>query len=252
MYFGLPNVRGSCWVNAALQSIFSTPLMKDHEADPKNPVDVYLTSLYKSGGKQHLKDLFESIKTSYIPAGDTIGDSHELIVHLCDKLPWLDKAFRFKVGNQIICKTCGTKKIKEDSVLEINLTPMRPNVPILECLQDFIKPNEIDGWDCDVCKEKRTCISQTLFGQFPKILMIHRTPVAASMTYSAVLVINNLKYVLFAVVCFNGGHWWMYARNLPPGQPWHELNDSLVRPMAANQFPVAGTMRILLYFLVEN
>ena len=31
-----------------------------------------------------------------MPAGQGIGDSHELLVHLCDKLSYLDQLFRFK------------------------------------------------------------------------------------------------------------------------------------------------------------
>jgi ubiquitin C-terminal hydrolase len=252
MYFGLPNVRGSCWVNAALQAIYSLPQMKDHVADPDNPIDVHLTTLYTSNGTSNLKDLFQCVKTSYMPAGDTIGDSHELIVHLCDKLPWLDKLLRFKVGNRIECKGCKTHRIKEDSVLEINVTPTKRQTPILEALQEFIRPAEIEAWDCEACKSNQTCTSQIMFGGFPKILMIHRTSVGSTMTYSSVLVINGHTYALFAVVCFNGGHWWTYARPMPPGQHWYELNDTSVKQMPANHFPVAGTMRILLYFLVEN
>ena len=250
--FGLPNIRGSCWVNAALQGVFACPSLKDHTIDDANPIDVSLTEVYKTQAKSGLKDLFDSIQSTYIPAGRDIGDSHELIVHLADKLPWLDKLMRFKIANQITCKTCGNKTLKEDTAIEITLTPSVRNMPILNALQEFIKPIEIDGWDCDKCKEKRTCVTQTLFGSFPQILMIHRSSIGTSMEYSSILILNKRKYALFGVICFNGGHWWTYARDLPPGNPWYELDDSRVTKMTPTQFPVAGTMRILLYFLLEN
>lgn len=250
--FGLPNVRGSCWVNSALQGIFACPSFKEHEVDQTNPLDVCLTALYKSNGKEHLKDFMECVKTTYMPAGENIGDSHELLVHLCDKLPFLDEAFRFKVANQITCKTCNTKSLKEDTVIELNVTPLNKDTPILNALQEYIAPVEIEGYDCETCKSKQTCVSQQLFGTFPKILMIHRTSIGNSLNYSSVLVLNGNKYALGVVVCFNGGHWWAYARGMPPGKSWFELDDTTVREMTPTQFPVAGTMRILLYFLLEN
>lgn len=250
--FGLPNISGSCWVNATLQGMFACPSLKDHKVDEENPIDVSLTKVFETNAKSGLNELFSSIQSTYIPAGRDIGDSHELILHLADKLPWLDNIMRFKIANQIICKTCGTKTLKENSEIEITLTPSVRNMPILDALQEFIKPVEINGWDCDNCKEKRTCITQTLFGSFPQMLMIHRSSIGTSMEYSSILILNKRKYALFSVICFNGGHWWSYARKLPPGSSWFELDDSRVKEMGSSQFPVAGTMRILLYFLLEN
>ncbi len=250
--FGLPNISGSCWVNAALQGVFACPSLKDHEVDDANPIDVSLTEVYKTHGKHGLRDLFSSIQKTYIPAGRDIGDSHELIVHLADRLPWLDKLMRFTIANQITCKTCGKVTTVQDSAIEIELTPSVRNMPILEALQEFVKPEEIDGYDCETCKEKQPCVKRTLFGSFPQMLMVHRSSIGTSMEYSSILILNKRKYALFAVICFNGGHWWSYTRELPPGKPWFELDDSRVTQMTPTQFPVAGTMRILLYFLLEN
>lgn len=250
--FGLPNVRGSCWVNAALQGMFACPSLKDHTVDDANPIDVNLTDVYKTQSKSALTDLFSSIQSTHIPAGRDIGDSHELIVYLASKLPWFDKLLRFKIGNQLICKTCGNKTLKEDSAIEITLTPSKPKMPIIEALAEFIKPSEIEGWECTHCKEKRTCSSQIMFGSFPKMFMFHCSSVGTSVEYSSILVINKRKYALFAIICFNGGHWWTYARDLPLGNPWYELDDSRVTKMSTTQLPPSGTMRILLYFLLEN
>ena len=106
--FGLVNFRGSCWVNSALQSLFSCPpVEKRYEnrdnVDKANPYDICLESIYRNKGESGLKEFFECVKTSYLPAGENIGDAHELIVHLCDKLPWLDKEFRYETGDQISC-----------------------------------------------------------------------------------------------------------------------------------------------------
>jgi hypothetical protein len=105
--FGLPNNRGSCWVNAALQGLFSCPVLmdhyKEHAPDSANSVDVALHTVYNSKGTSGLRELYGEVRTVHMPAGQNIGDSHELIVHMCDKLPWLDKAFRFEIGDRIEC-----------------------------------------------------------------------------------------------------------------------------------------------------
>ena len=241
--FGLPNISGSCWVNAALQGLYAYPSMRDHKADESNPVDKSFTEVYTSKGTNGLLDLFNFIQTSYIPAGNDIGDSHELIVHLCDKMPWLDQLMRFKMANRLTCKTCEHSQLKEETTIEIGLTPSTRKMPILDALNEYVQPSEIEGWMCDKCTEKRICIVQSLFGTFPKILMIH----GSSVVYSQTLVLNSNQYELFAVICFNGGHWWSYGRN---DSEWYELDDTNVRPI--EKVSVVSTMRILLYFLIEN
>jgi ubiquitin C-terminal hydrolase len=249
--FGLPNNRGSCWVNAALQGLFSCPVLmdhyKEHAPDSANSVDVALHTVYNSKGTSGLRELYGEVRTVHMPAGQNIGDSHELIVHMCDKLPWLDKAFRFEIGDRIECSHCGDVQLKTDTTIDLNLMPSAPNIPILQAIQEYITPHVISDWKCDKCNE-RGCKKQVLFGGFPKVLMIWSTPVE----YSSVIVINSKPYTLFGVVCFNGGHWKTYARKLPPGNPWTILDDQLVVPMESRKFPLDKTMRILLYFLTEN
>jgi ubiquitin C-terminal hydrolase len=245
--FGLPNISGSCWVNASLQGLFACPPVRDHSSDESNLVDKSFTEVYTSKGSSGLLDLFNFIRTSYIPAGHDIGDSHELIVHLCDKMPWLDELMRFKMANRLTCKTCGHNTLKEESTIEIGLIPSVKKMPIIDALKEYVQPSEIEGWDCDKCKEKRTCISQTLFGTFPKILMIHRSSISTPIVYTPLLILNKRRYELFAVICFNGGHWWSYGRE---DSDWFELDDTNVRQI--EKVPVVSTMRILLYFLIEN
>lgn len=237
--FGLPNINGSCWINAALQGLYACPPIKEHITDESTP----FAEVYKSEGTTGLSDLFNFIRTSYIPAGHDIGDSHELIVHLCDKMLWLDELMRFKMANRLTCKTCSHSTLKEESTIEISLTPSVERIPILDALIEYVSPSEIEGWMCDKCAEKRTCIVQTLFGTFPKLLMIHGT----SIKYTPSLILNKKRYELFAVICFNGGHWWSYGRQ---DTNWFKLDDTDVRHI--ERAPSVSTMRILLYFLIEN
>jgi len=251
--FGLHNHRGSCWVNAALQGLFSCPPLMDRYSersniDKQNPVDVCLESVYRNRGQTGLRELFECIKTTYMPAGENIGDSHELIVHLCDKLPWLDKEFRFEFGDRIECTRCHDTQLKTTSTIDLNLMPSQRGITLLDAITEYVRPHTIPDWKCEKCSG-RGCIKQVLFGTFPKVLMIWST---VSIDYSSMLVLNGKKYFLFSVVCFNGGHWWAYARKLPPGHAWYVLDDQNVREMDSRKFPVDSAMRVLLYFLYEN
>ena len=92
--FGLRNKNGSCWINAALQAVFRIPELQtrfsEGEEDNKNPVETTLAEIWGSKGDEGLRDFYESVRTTHMPAGEGIGDSHELIEFLCDRIPFLD------------------------------------------------------------------------------------------------------------------------------------------------------------------
>ena len=92
--FGLRNKNGSCWINAGLQAILRIPdfqkRVNDTEEDIDNPVEVCLAEIWASRGDEGLKALYECVKVCpSMPAGESIGDSHEFIQFLCDKVPFL-------------------------------------------------------------------------------------------------------------------------------------------------------------------
>jgi ubiquitin C-terminal hydrolase len=78
------------------------------------------------------------------------------------------------------------------------------------------------------------------------------TSIQTSTTYPVQFVMNKIKYLLFAVICFDGGHWYTYGRNLPPGQPWIEFNDMQVRTFDSKNFPLVDTMRLLMYYRINE
>jgi uncharacterized UBP type Zn finger protein len=251
--FGLSNVRGSCWVNSALQSIFACPPVRERWASglssDAGDLERALYAVYTSKGTHGLSEVFTAIQTKYMPAGKNIGDSHELIVFLCDSLPWLDTCIRFRTADTITCTSCSSSTTKEDSVVELGLYSPSSNHPLHEVIAKSFVPQTIEDWTCEQCK-KQGCTSQQLLASFPRILMIHA--IGPAMDYSSVLVINGRKYALFSVLCYNGAHWWTYARHLPIGNAWYKLDDSRVQELASRQFPVTNAMRVLLYFLLEN
>jgi len=253
--FGLKNHRGSCWVNACLQGVFRIPELQQRytklDADPKNTIDVCLQTIYNSNGENGIRDFFECVKTEYLPAGNDIGDSDELLQHLCDKLPFLDKLCRFKIANTVECITCKAKELKEDTVIEFELHPEKHLMPISECISMVVSPSVIPDWKCEKCK-KLGCSKQLFIGSFPKVMTFHMTSINTSIDYSSVLILNKKKYALLAVVCYNGSHWWTYGREMPPGTDWYTFDDKNIINHGPSQFPVSKAMRLLIYYRLEE
>lgn len=250
--FGLRNIRGSCWVNAALQAVYRIPDLQsrfeNEEYDTKNTVETCLAEIWGSSGEEGLKSLYECVKTSpAMPAGEGIGDSHELVAFLCDKVPFLDKLFRFKIANLVKCQHCDYTDSRRDSMIEFPIVPTKPKQSVSETVVAAAKPFEIPDWTCEKCKNKG-CTKQFLLAAFPQILTFHVTSINTSVTYSSILVLNGIQYALFAVVCYDGGHWWTYGRDLPPGKPWVTYNDTHVRSHGPQQFPLHDNMKLLMYY----
>lgn len=255
-HFGLRNQRGSCWINAALQGVFRIPDLQkrfeDDESDSKNPVEMCLEEIWGSRGDEGLKSFYDVVKTKYMPAGEDIGDSHELLEFLCDKVPFLDKLMRFKVAHSIKCLHCEYSDVRTDTVTEFSISPSKPKQTLRDAIGEAVTPHEISDWKCEKCKEKGCQKQLLLTKELPKVLTFHVTSMNTTTTYSAELVINKQKYALFAVICFDGGHWFTYGRDLPPGQPWYMYNDNHIRNFDAKHFPLVSTMRLLMYYRINE
>ena len=249
--FGLRNQRGSCWVNAALQAIYRIPDLQqrfqDGKHDTTNPVEVCLYTIWSSSGAMGLKDFYTCVNTTLMPAGEGIGDSHELLEFLCDKVPMLDKLFRFKVENRLKCKHCDYTDGKRESMTEFPIVPSKPKESVSEAIVSAAQPYEVPDWKCEKCGNKG-CTKQFLLATFPQILTFHVTSLKSTVTYSSILTLNKIDYALFAVVCFDGGHWWTFGRDMPPGKTWVCYNDDHVASHGPQQFPMADTMRLLMYY----
>ncbi len=254
--FGLQNFRGSCWVNACLQAIYRYPEVQNRYAsgtyDHSNKIDECLFKIFKTSGKEGLKELFDCIRTETMPAGHGIGDSHELFQYLCEKLPFLENLCRFKIANVIQCSSCDNKTIKEDSVTEYSISSTGKFEPLANCISATVQPFPILDWKCDKCG-KSGCTKQQLIGTFPKSIMFHMiSPQESSINYSSLLVLNGKKYALLSVVCFTGGHWLTYGRSMPPGSSWYTFNDQIITEHGSKQFPVSNKMRLLIYYRLED
>jgi uncharacterized UBP type Zn finger protein len=252
--FGLHNFRGSCWVNAGLQGIFRIPEVQSrynsNKADPENPVDMALQKIWTSDGKEGLKEFFGSVKHVSIPAGKSVGDAHELVVYLLDKLPWLDALCRFKIADSIECTSCDYKSVKEDTRIEFSLFPTERGVSITSCILKEVASETPEDSKCEKCS--KTNKKQLLLGSFPKVLILHvYTDSTKNTVYSSVLGINKQKYGLVSIISYNGAHWWMYGRNVI-GEEWYTIDDTRVVKHGANEFPLSGDMRMLIYYQLDE
>jgi ubiquitin C-terminal hydrolase len=219
--------------------------------DKDNSIDECLCKIWNSKGIDGLKEFFEAVRTATMPAGKGIGDSHELLQYLCDKLPCLDKLVRFKIADTIQCKTCQHKDVREDSVIEFAIATDKRVATLVDCIAEVVKPHEIAEWKCEKCGNLG-CIKQQLIGSFPKVMMFHLIPLYGSVDYTSMIGLNKRDYALVSLSCFNGGHWWAYGRNMPPGTSWYTLNDRQVQEHSPTQFPLSKLARVLIYYRLEN
>ena len=174
--FGLANYRGSCWVNAALQSFFRIPQVQERynseSFEKGNVIDECLCKIWKSKGQSGLPEFFESVRTDTMPAGLNIGDSHELFQYLCDKLPFLDELCRFRIAHSMECNNCKQKNLQHDSVIEFSLDSAEgQKIPLSTCISKTVEPYQIEEWICEKCKSKGGS-RQQLIGAFPKCMTV--------------------------------------------------------------------------------
>jgi len=249
--FGLQNIRGSCWVNATLQAIFRFPDVQARykESVSENKLDKILLTIWKTKGETGLNDFFEEVRTDLMPAGAGIGDSHELLTYLCDKLPYLDKLCRFSMTNVIECIACNHKSITQESI--INFSLMEGNKqPISTCIEKTVKETIVLDWTCEKCNAKGG-MSKQLIGSFPEYMIFH-LPLDSNVQYSSILILNKRKYALSSVVCYNGAHWWTYGRDMPPGSSWVTFDDTNLINHGPSQFPISNTTRMLIYYCINE
>ena len=252
--FGLQNFRGSCWVNACLQGIFRIEDVQtrysNNKADPENEIDLALQKIWILEGKAGLKEFFNSVKHVSLPVGNNIGDSHELLVYLLDKLPWLDSLCRFKTSDRFTCTHCKHILTKEDSRNEFFLFPTEKSQNITDCISNEVKEVVMADSKCEKC-HTHPYTKQLLLQTFPKVLILHvYTEPTKNTVYSSVLMINQNKYALVSILSYNGAHWWAYGRN-KVGSSWYTLDDTTVKQHKPTEFPLSNTMRILIYYLNE-
>ena len=241
-------------MNATLQSLFRIPALQERydalDADAMNAVDNALQKIWTTQGAG-LPEFFDTIRSEDMPAGRSIGDSHELLMALCDKLPWLDTMMRFEFATKVSCNNCDYSNLVRDSVLEFPVMPSKECKTLADSIQRAVKPYEDLGWTCEKC-HGIGCTQQHLLVDLPEILVFHRRNLDETFQYPSVLILNKRKFALFSVVCYSGSHWWTIGRDLPPGKPWVTYDDSHLTKHSPSSFPVASNMRLLFYARINS
>lgn len=252
--FGLANKHGSCWVNATLQALFRIPSVQERydtmDAIATNALDMALQRVWATRGSG-LQDVYDAVKNEEMPAGDGIGDSHELLIAMCDKLPWLDHMLRFGFATKITCNHCDYSNLVRESVLEFPVMPSKECKTLADSIQRAVQPYEDLSWTCETCYGIG-CTQRHLLVELPQLLVFHRRNLDATFEYPSVLILNKQKFALFAVICYNGGHWWTIGRDLPPGKPWVTYDDAHLTKHDPSHFPIASNMRLLFYACIKS
>lgn len=239
-------------MNAALQALFRCPDVQTRNGPSHSVIDACLAKLWTTRGQTGLDEFFAAVRTDTLPAGQDIGDSHELIQYLCDKVPWLDAMFRFRIAHSVKCGQCKAASVTYDSVLEFPLDSTGGDrASLAECIRKTVDAYEVPEWVCDTCKS-RGGTRQQLIGTFPRYMMFHAPLGNTKIEYSSILVLNKHRYALSSVVCYNGSHWWTYGRDMPPGSAWHTLDDTRVISHGPKQFPISPYMRMLIYYRLDE
>lgn len=243
-------MNGSCWVNAALQAVFRLPDVQARYdgCTFENNLDKILWKIWRTKGSDGLQDLFKEVRSERMPAGRGIGDSHELLTYLCDKLPYLDTLCRFSMSTTVECIHCKYKNVKHEKVINFLLTDGHSDT-ISNAIQKTMQDTTNLDWKCEKCNASG-CVMKQFIGSFPQCMIFH-TPIESDLKYCSRLILNKRTYALSSIVCFNGGHWWTYGRNLPQGD-WVSFDDTNLLSHGRKQVPMSNTTRILIYYCMNE
>jgi ubiquitin C-terminal hydrolase len=122
---------------------------------------------------------------------------------------------------------------------------------VSEAIVESVQPFSVDDWKCEKCSHNG-CTKQLLIASFPKVLVFHLTSMDTSVTYSSQITLNGNVYALLAIICYAPHHWNTFGRDMPPGQPWYFFNDQHVKNYDPKFFPLVDTMRLLMYYRINE
>lgn len=242
--FGITNIGGSCWINACLQGLFTIPQVKDRyssSTELQNNLDSCLKNIWSSRASiSSLAALFPEITTKTTPAGRGIGDSHELFVIMCDKLPFLDNLCSFETANVIKC-SCGNQSIHKH---KSNNLFIHTSGKLTDSILASTNPEKIDSYsDCSICsattKTVSGCVNRFIMCTFPDLLVINILP-NTNVQFGSEITLNQNKYELISVICNSGGHWFGYYNH----GKWMLGDDTNVTETGVN---IRSHVRVLFY-----
>ncbi|KAI9482876.1 MAG: hypothetical protein EXX96DRAFT_599574 [Benjaminiella poitrasii] len=101
--------------------------------------------------------------------------------HATNKANDPTKIFEFEVEQRLECDQCHRVRYQKDKTSSISVgVPARQTiegqyeeVDLYECLDDFVKEEIVEGYQCPHCKEKTTAIRSVKFSTFPDVLVLN-------------------------------------------------------------------------------
>jgi len=149
---------------------------------------------------------------------------------------------------QSMCELLDPQIIEQIKEKHLLITDINSKYDLLDCIDDFISPKQIDNFQCENCKNKCSCLSSTRMVIAPKTLCIHIKRFSSFLTKRSNLITfpenidisqillnpsqTNTKYKLKAIINHSGsnlnfGHYYTYAySNIH--EKWFNFNDENV------------------------
>lgn len=268
---GLNNLGNTCYLNSALQCLCYTPCLNNFLLEYEQ----------KSNGIKNIieiiRDLFRNMITSnhssispveVVKNLKRIGsfklgrqeDSHELIIHLLDKMEQnlishLKLNHKIKMTNPIqkifggyfksqIETESGYISNTYDPFIDLSLSISTVN-SVEKAIESFSKPDLLQGenkFKNPKTNQYENAKKTTFIHKLPFQLMIHLKrfsytgrKISKFIEFKDILNLNQSIYHLYAIIVHSGssrlsGHYYAFVK--APNQIWYEMNDSFTRQVS--------------------
>lgn len=83
--------------------------------------------------------------------------------------------FYGQIKSTVKCKTCMSESATYEgfSNLSLELPEHNSKCDIQDCLKMYFYGEEISGWNCPTCKQKRSAVKKLDISKLPPVLVIH-------------------------------------------------------------------------------
>ncbi|KAG0048766.1 hypothetical protein BGZ83_006323 [Gryganskiella cystojenkinii] len=284
---GLKNLGATCYANASLQVWFHDPAFRDciYRCEPKAYVDVSKDALHQLQMLFAYMDKGQKSFCSPLSLVECLGlntkteqDAQEFGSLLMSKIEnelqqqddpqlrtFIKSHFQGSYNYSTICKKCKTTSIRPCTFYELRLN-IEDNWSLKDCLNDFLKPENLvgdDKYSCDVCQSLQNATRKTEMETMPEVLNMQlmrfkfdtktwiKEKSFEKVTFPETMDMadlvgsdESLLYDLSAVLVHSGdtletGHYLTYVQH-PESKKWFVCNDEAVLEFDSKKFDPAN------------